>query len=84
MTKDEIFVTIKKSIIDVLPLVEDQDISPEKQLVDLGANSIDRSEIVISSMAAIQVKVAPSELGKAKNIQSLIDIFYEASVGDVK
>jgi len=78
MTKDEIYITIKKAIIEVLPLVTEQDISPDKQLVELGANSIDRSEIVINSMSNLQVRVLPSELAKAKNIQSLIDIFFDA------
>jgi len=78
MQKNEIFNILKKSIMDVLPLVTESDIKPEQKLFDLGANSIDRSEIIITSMAALKLKIPASELGKAKNIEGLIDVFYNA------
>jgi len=81
MTKDEIFIAIKKATLDVLPLVNEHDISADKQLFDLGANSIDRSEIVINTMQSLGLKVSPSELGKVKNIQGLIDALYDAASG---
>jgi len=77
MTKEDIFQIIKKNIIDVLPDIPDDIITPDKYLKDLGANSIDRMEIVTFTLEDLELKVPLVEIGELKGIQGLIDYLYE-------
>ncbi len=76
MTKCEIFNVIKKNICDILPDVQECDIEIEQKLKELGANSIDRADVVVQSMEDLKLKIALVEFGKARNIEGLVDIFY--------
>ncbi len=77
MKKDEVFTLVKQEILKVLPLVNEQQIVAEKRLVDLGANSIDRSEIVINCMTILNVKLEPMTLASLKNIGELWEALYQ-------
>lgn len=72
-----VFDVVKKSILEILPDIEANDIIIEESLKNLGANSIDRMDIVINSMEALEIKVPLVEFGNAKNIQGLVDVLYE-------
>lgn len=77
MDKDQIFAVIKQNIIDVIPELADKPITIKDSLRDLGANSVDRAEILIKSMSAMQLKVPLVEFGQAKNIEDLVLLFLE-------
>lgn len=77
MTKEQVFEVVKDSIVEFLPDVSRDDICIEESLRDLGANSIDRMDIVIKSMEALGIKIPMVEFGKVKNIQGLVDLLYD-------
>lgn len=77
MNKERIFEIVKKQILDILPVVSITDIELSKQLKDLGANSMDRMEIVISSMEEVGVKIPLLEFAKVANIDGLVTLLYE-------
>ena len=74
--KKAIFSTLKGNVIEILPDINPEDIQIEKKLKDLGANSIDRMEIVNKTMEDLQLKVPLVRLGMAENMQGLVDILY--------
>ncbi|AUH52212.1 hypothetical protein CXB49_16025 [Chromobacterium sp. ATCC 53434] len=76
MTKDDVFAAVKEVILDTLPDLDASLVTPERSLSELGANSVDRAEIVVSSMAALRVKASALELREAKNIGGLVDILH--------
>lgn len=80
MTKEEIFNLLKGEILNVLPLADEKLISPENRLVDLGANSIDRSEIVINCMTALDIKLDPLTIAGLKNIGDLWEALHQATI----
>lgn len=77
MTKDEIFKLLKGNVKDILFDLEDDTISIDKSLKSLGANSIDRADIIMQTMEDLGLKMQLIEFGGAKNIEGLVDIFYE-------
>ncbi|MGA1867990.1 MAG: acyl carrier protein [bacterium] len=77
MTKDEIFSIVKKNIIEILPDIPEEAIEIHQRLKDLGANSIDRMEIVTMTMEALRIKVPLVEFGEIKNIEGLVNFFHE-------
>jgi len=73
MTKAEIFEVVKRNALEIL------DVAPEtitigKSLTDLGANSVDRMEIVTSSMEDLKIKIPFMSFAGAANIEDLVDI----------
>jgi polyketide biosynthesis acyl carrier protein len=77
MSKEHVFETVKNVIIEVLPDVDSDLIAIEKQLKDLGANSIDRMEIVTMSMQALEIKIPLMSFAGVNNIEGLVDVLAE-------
>ncbi len=75
MDEDQVFAVIKQNILDILPELSHRSITIKDSLRELGANSIDRAEILIQSMASLQLKIPLIEFGQAKNIEELVGIF---------
>lgn len=74
MNKSEIFEIVKKNIIEVLPDLDQNIISPEKSLSDLGANSVDRMEIIQMSMEDLSINIPLMSFAKASNIEGVVDV----------
>lgn len=79
MTREQIFAIVKKNTLEVLPDVQPDDVRIEGQLKDLGANSIDRVEIVTMSMEDLDLQIPLVELGNVSNISGLVDILHAHS-----
>jgi polyketide biosynthesis acyl carrier protein len=77
MNYDEIFQLVKKNIVTVLPYLAGKEIPIEKSLKDLGANSIDRAEVVTLSIEDLGIKIPMVEFGKVNNIKGMVDILHE-------
>jgi polyketide biosynthesis acyl carrier protein len=75
MNKQQIFEVIKNNVLEILPDIDPARIVPETSLRDLGANSIDRADILIQSQEALKLKFPLHEMGSARNIQGLVDLF---------
>lgn len=74
MSKNEILEEIKNNIYDVLPELEGTEIKESDSLKELGANSIDRADIIMSTLESIDAKVPMVRFGSAKNIGEIADI----------
>ena len=74
MNKEQIFSIVKEGIIEVIPELADKPITITDSLKELGANSVDRAEILIRTMAACQLKVPLIKFAEAKNIEELVSI----------
>jgi len=75
LNKDEIFLVLKKNIMQQLEgEVEESEVGINKSLADLGANSLDIIEIVSRTMREVKVKVPREELAKLKNLKELAEI----------
>ncbi|MER7204465.1 phosphopantetheine-binding protein [Streptomyces sp. CB01635] len=77
MTDEAIFAVIRAQIVDVLPEVADIEITLDHSMRDLGANSIDRMDVVIAAQDELGIKVPNAELTKANDLRSLVAVFRE-------
>jgi acyl carrier protein len=75
-TRDDVFAVIKRHVVDTLEDLDESQISGDKSLKDLGANSLDIVEIVSGAMRELRVKVPRSELGKLEDVGGLVDLLY--------
>lgn len=73
MTKDDVFEVLKSYIMEQLEdEVEEADITIEKSMLDLGANSLDIVEIVSNTMRELKIKVPRDELAKIDTMDGLV------------
>lgn len=77
MTKEHVYEVVKKVIIEVLPDLKPELISIEKRLKELGANSIDRTEVVIMSMEELGLKIPLMSFAQVSKIEGLVDVLTE-------
>jgi polyketide biosynthesis acyl carrier protein len=73
MTKSEIFEVVKKNALEILDVGSDM-VTIDKSLSDLGANSVDRVEIVTLTMEDLGIKIPFMSFAAATNIEDLVDI----------
>jgi len=71
---DRIWSVVKSVIVEILGEVQPADIKETTRLVDLGANSIDRTEIVIDSMGQLGLRVPQTQFAGVKNIGEVVNI----------
>ena len=76
MTREQIFETVKANVLTVLPDLNPQSIVVTASLTELGANSVDRVEVVMYSMESLQLKIPLVELHGARNLADLVDLFF--------
>ena len=77
MTKTEIFEIVVRNARDVMPSLADQRIAPHDSLKALGANSLDRSEIVMMTLEALKLGLPLATTARAKNIDELVNLLHE-------
>jgi polyketide biosynthesis acyl carrier protein len=80
MSKEVVFSALKKVVSEIMPDIEPERITPEESLRDLGANSVDRMDIVIGVMEELKLKIPLVEFGKVHNIQGLVDLLYSHAI----
>jgi polyketide biosynthesis acyl carrier protein len=73
MTKAEIFEVVKKNALEILDVAPDT-VTLGKSLTDLGANSVDRVEIVTMTMEDLGLKIPFMSFAGASNIEDLVEI----------
>jgi polyketide biosynthesis acyl carrier protein len=76
MEKELIFKIVIRKIIEILPEVAPEQITMQRSLHDIGANSIDRADIIMNTVAEINVDIPMLEFGRAKNIGDIVEIIH--------
>lgn len=76
MTRDDIFSVCREEILAVLPDLDPAQITEDRSMRDLGANSIDRADVVLQVMDRLGVSCQLSELAEVRNIGGLIDVLH--------
>lgn len=71
---DPVMEAIRRSVLEVLPELSPDQVTEEVSLADLGANSIDRTEVVTMTMDALGVSVPVGEFRDVRDIGSLASL----------
>ena len=73
MDKKRIFELVSDHAREVVPELENHVFKPEESLKSLGANSIDRSEILMMTLESIDLTVPLVEFAGVENIAGIVD-----------
>lgn len=76
MTKEDLLAIVVTHTREVLPELEEHPFQPSEKLSELGANSVDRAEIIMMIMETLSLQIPRVELFGAKNIGELVDVLY--------
>lgn len=76
MSREEVVASVKKCISEIMDIPEGE-ISTSESLKDMGANSIDRMDIIVMAMEEVGLKIPMMDFAKLKNIDGIIDVLYE-------
>lgn len=75
MTEHEVLDVVRRAVAEVLPEVDPAAVRPDgTALSDLGANSIDRADVVTTAMAELDIAIPVGEFGKVHDIRSLVEL----------
>jgi len=77
MNKDDIFNIIIEHSCEVIPDLSTHAFQRDDQLSELGANSMDRADIIIMTLESLSLRIPLLAVAKAKNIGELTDLLYE-------
>ncbi|MGK9265941.1 acyl carrier protein [Bacillus inaquosorum] len=77
MDRQKIFEVLVTNICEVLPELDGHRFEPEDQLVELGADSVDRAEIITMVLEDLSLKIPRIELSGVKNIGELAEVLYD-------
>ena len=79
MTKQKIVDLIVAHLCEVIPDLQGRSFTPSDSLRELGANSLDRSEILMMTLESLSLKIPLIELAGASNIGELASIIHAKS-----
>lgn len=77
MNQDAIFTLLTQHCCEVLPELSSHRFQPTDQLKNLGANSIDRAEILSMIMESLSLKIPRVELSGVQNLGELTCLLHE-------
>jgi polyketide biosynthesis acyl carrier protein len=76
---DEVLEVVRKNIYEVVPESDGRAIDLDDLLADLGANSVDRAEILTLSMEALSIAVPRSQMAGSSSVRELVDGLRDAA-----
>ncbi len=68
MKKEDIFSILVKHTREIVPELEQHHFQWDDRLADLGANSVDRAEIIMETLEALSLQIPRIELSEARNL----------------
>ncbi|MDQ0912431.1 polyketide biosynthesis acyl carrier protein [Streptomyces canus] len=74
MDETTAFEAVRSSTLEVLPGLDPAAVTLDGSLSDLGANSIDRTEITTLAMERLDITVPVTEFHAVRNIASLVEL----------
>ncbi len=72
--KEEIIILIKENLLEIIPELEGHPIDITSDLVELGANSIDRGELITLTLERLDADISRIEFVGAKTIEELAEL----------
>jgi polyketide biosynthesis acyl carrier protein len=77
MNKSDIFELIVQQTIHVIPELKNHTFQLEDKFKDIGANSLERTEILDLTLDSLSLQVSRVKIFGAKTIGELVEVLYE-------
>lgn len=77
MEKAEIRAVVLRHVRENVDGLEGVDIDTQKSMADYSASSLDIVEVVSASMRELEISIPRTRLSDVKNIDELVELFYQ-------
>jgi polyketide biosynthesis acyl carrier protein len=77
LTEVAIFEVVQRHILAVLTDLDPSEITPHRTMRELGANSIDRMDVVVATMQELEVEIPPERMSGVHDLGSLVEVLHE-------
>lgn len=74
MTRNEIWQALRSSLLEVFPEYTNLNIIEDLSLRELGANSVDRAEIIMLTLTHLNLNIPLVEFANVKNMIEIVDL----------
>lgn len=78
MEKEQIFEALKKSVGEIMNFKDAGAMTYESSLVKMGANSIDRMDILMQTMKTLNIRIPMISFAEAHNLGDIVNILHKA------
>jgi polyketide biosynthesis acyl carrier protein len=78
MSRDEVERAVRDAITTILPGLPEDQITGDKHLKDLGADSVDRVEIIMALIDRLRLAEPMSRFSAVPDIDALVDVLCQA------
>jgi polyketide biosynthesis acyl carrier protein len=75
-TWDEVFSVVREQAVKALPGIGADEVTPDVSLSDIGANSLDRMDIVVASQDTLGITVPAAAFADVGNVRQLVDVLH--------
>jgi polyketide biosynthesis acyl carrier protein len=79
--EQDVFAVVKSCILEVVPDVQASAIELDVSMRDLGANSVDRMEVVTLAMEKLDIRLPVVQFADVKSIRQLVQVYCRALAG---
>lgn len=79
MSKENVLEVIIRHVREVIPALADHSFQPTDSLRALGANSVDRADIIMMTLDTLSLRIPLIEMARAENIGDLAGIIHAKS-----
>lgn len=77
--RDTVARLVTEVVLDVLPALPEDQVMGSRHLRDLGADSVDRVEIIVGVLHRLGLKEPLSSFGDLPDLDAMIDLLHERS-----
>lgn len=82
MTRQEVFEVIKRSIEEIVPDINSENLTMEDSLKEIGVNSVDRMDIIVTTLEELDLHKKMVQFGGLKNIGEIVDVILKDYRGE--
>lgn len=79
INKEQILESLYRNTREVLPTLVDHEFQHGDSLKTLGANSVDRADIIMMTLEELSLQIPMVELARAENIHALAELIHARS-----
>ncbi|AXS40791.1 phosphopantetheine-binding protein [Breoghania sp. L-A4] len=74
MTESAILPVLSACVLEILPDVAPVEITPENSLLNLGLNSLERTEVIMATLDELELRIPLTAFSKAENIGGILAV----------
>ncbi|SFD21672.1 polyketide biosynthesis acyl carrier protein [Chitinophaga sp. CF118] len=75
--KEQIVKLIVGNLVEIIPELSEGSVSLDETFVDMGANSIDRAELIMLTLERLDLEVSRIEFVSAQTVNELADLIIQ-------